>query len=164
MSPSPLRYRSLPFALSQGREALLSLFRPILNHFNITEQQWRVMRCLSEEGPMEQRLLSERCQILAPSLTGILARMQQMSLIERCRLPNDQRRVMIHLSADGQARLGEMAPLVDRQYQLIEQAWGVDVLRDTFTQVDRLLAAQATPVPLVPLPDHGQALADKAND
>lgn len=151
-TPSPLRYRSLPLALAQGREALLSVFRPILKHFALTEQQWRILRCLSEEGAMEQRLLSDLCQILAPSLAGILSRMSEMGLIERHKIPTDQRRVMVHLSPQGEELLGRMAPLVDRQYQLIEQAWGADLLNQTFAQVDRLLAAQDIPVPRVDLP------------
>lgn len=150
--PTPLRRRSLPLLLLQGREQILCHFRPILNHFGLTEQQWRILRGLSVHGPMEQRLLCDACQILGPSLAGILSRMHELNLIERHKVATDQRRVVISLTAQSQSLLDQIAPLIEAQYKKIEQAWGADLLQDAYAQIDRLLACYDIPVEDVDLP------------
>lgn len=127
MKPSAKRrvaYPNLPQLFLQGRERLMSHFRPILQHFNVTEQQWRVLRALDERGSMEPRELCEACQIHSSSMTGILARMSDIDLVSRDAVPGDQRRLAIGLSARGDALVREIAPLIDRQYRYIEEALG----------------------------------------
>jgi len=144
--------RSLPLALLQGREQVLSHFRPILNHFGLTDQQWRILRGLSQQGPMEQRLLCEHCQILGPSLAGILVRMEDLGLISRQRMRSDQRRVLISLTDQAQDLLDQLVPLMNQQYHNLEQAWGRDLLRQAYALADSLLACQTIPVDSVDLP------------
>src|SRR5690242_15760215 len=90
-------HRNLPLLLLQAREAVISHFRPILNHGGVTEQQWRIIRALREFDAMEPRQICELCQILSPSLAGVLARMEEMGLVKRERVDSDQRRVMVSL-------------------------------------------------------------------
>ena len=70
--------RNLPLLLTKARETIISQFRPILKHFGLTEQQWRVLRVLFEEGRAEPCYLCECCEILSPSMTGILKRLGEM--------------------------------------------------------------------------------------
>jgi DNA-binding MarR family transcriptional regulator len=58
-SLSPLTHRNLPLLLLQARERVMARFRPILNEHGITEQQWRIVRLLLEEGPLEPREIGE---------------------------------------------------------------------------------------------------------
>lgn len=131
--------RNLPLLLLQAREAVMAHFRPLLNHFGLTEQQWRILRGLSDEDGLEPWQICERCQILGPSLTGILSRMEEMGLLRRDRMANDQRRVRVTLTDHGAAMLNAMAPLVSEQYRLLQQAIGADVLAQSFATLDRLL-------------------------
>lgn len=71
-----LAYRNLPQLFLRAREELLRHFRPIITHFGLTEQQWRILRAVSENGQLEPREICEICQILSPSLTGVLSRMR----------------------------------------------------------------------------------------
>ena len=74
---------SINIAMLQARDMLLSHFRPILHSAGITDQQWRIIRLLAENGTMDfQELASSAC-ILRPSLTGILNRLEQSGLL-RC--------------------------------------------------------------------------------
>ena len=41
-------YRNIPQLLLRAREELLCHFRPIINHFGLTEPQWRIIRALSD--------------------------------------------------------------------------------------------------------------------
>ena len=81
--PRQIRYRNLPQLFLRGREELLRHFRPIITHFGLTEQQWRILRAISENDQLEPREICEICQILSPSLTGVLTRMEDMGLVTR---------------------------------------------------------------------------------
>ncbi len=147
-----IAHRNLPQLLLKAREALLGRFRAILHHFGLTEQQWRVIRSLAEHGPMEPNQLCQACQILSPSMAGVLARMQAMDLIVRRRATHDQRRAIIRLAPRGQALCDRIAPLVEAQYRLIEEAIGRELIDRTYTQLDRLLSAPLDRIPQVELP------------
>jgi len=136
-----LRHRNLPQLLLQARETLMSNFRPILNDNGLTEQQWRVIRALLTAGPLEPRQLCEACQIVGPSLTGVLARMEEMGLVTRERMDNDQRRLLVSLTAKSRRIASRMAPRVEAQYERIEARVGADRLRKVYDTLDALIVA-----------------------
>ena len=136
-----LRHRNLPQLLLQSRETLMSNFRPILNDNGLTEQQWRVIRALLTAGPLEPRQLCEACQIVGPSLTGVLARMEEMGLVTRERMDNDQRRLLVSLTAKSRRIASRMAPRVEAQYERIEARVGADRLRKVYDTLDALIVA-----------------------
>jgi homoprotocatechuate degradation regulator HpaR len=155
---SVLTHRNLPLLLLQAREAVLSHFRPIINHFGLTEQQWRIIRTLSENDAMEPRQIAEVCKILGPSLTGVLARMDELGLVERRRLDTDQRRMLVSLTAKSRELVKRMAPLVEAQYRELERAVGRAAIADAYRAIDLLLEQLSARVALVELP-HAKARA-----
>lgn len=80
------------------RELMMRNFRPILNEWNLTEQQWRILRALYETKTLEPRELCEICCILSPSMAGILKRMEELELIIKVPSKTDKRRVLVELS------------------------------------------------------------------
>ena len=133
--------RNLPLLLLHAREAALAHLRPIMKRFGLTDQQWRILRALSEaRDGLEPGRIAETCKIPKPSLTGILSRMAEMKLIEREVSELDQRRQRISLTAKGVALVDRMAPLIDRQYRRIEIMIGVETLSDTYRTLDTVLA------------------------
>ena len=149
---TPKIHRNLPQLLLKARDALLGHFRGILTHYGLTEQQWRIVRSLREQGPLEPNQLCDACQILSPSMVGVLNRMQMQELVVRERAPHDQRRIIISLTPQGEAVYDRIAPLVEAQYQLIEAAIGRDLIDQTYAQIVRLLSAPLDGVPAVELP------------
>jgi homoprotocatechuate degradation regulator HpaR len=146
-------HRNLPLLLLQGRETVISHFRPILNHGGVTEQQWRIIRAIYEADVLEPNQICDICQILSPSLAGMLARMEEMGLVDRERADNDQRRVMIRLTPKSRALVAELAPLITEQYKLIEQAMGPKLVADLYSVLDRLMTLKDREIPRVALPD-----------
>jgi homoprotocatechuate degradation regulator HpaR len=144
--------RNLPQLLLTARDRLMSHFRPILNHFGITEQQWRILRVLDEQGQLEPRELCEQCQILSPSMAGVLARMEEVRLISRERMATDQRRVIVRLTTTGDRLLREIAPLIAAQYEHIDAAYGREMLDNLYVALQEFMQVEQEPVPQVDLP------------
>ena len=130
----------------------MSHFRPILQHYGITEQQWRILRILDERVQLEPREICHLCQIMSSSMAGVLARMEQMELILRNRVAKDQRRVLVRLAPRGEQLVSAMAPLIDAQYKNIEDALGKPVLDELFNILEQFIDVQSTPVQQVALP------------
>lgn len=134
-------HRNLALLLLQARERVMVNFRRILHHFGLTEQQWRVIRTISDfNEPMEQWQICETCQILSPSLAGVLARMEDMQLVERNRLDTDQRRILVKLTPKSRALIKEIAPLIEQQYQKLEQVVGTEAVKNLYGALDVFLA------------------------
>ncbi len=114
-------------------------FRPMLKEHGVTEQQWRILRALLEEGALEPRQLCERCLISSPSITGVLMRMEEAGLIERERMDRDQRRVNVTLTARARKLGKSMAPEIEKQYAELEALVGVESLQQVYDVLDTLL-------------------------
>ena len=138
--PTPIPHRNLPLLLLRAREDVIGRFRPILNAHGVTEQQWRILRALAESEPhaLEPRQICDICTLSSPSLAGVLARMDELGLVERRRVDSDQRRVLVSLTAKSRALVRRMAPLVEREYQALEAAVGRDLVREAYDVLDRL--------------------------
>lgn len=147
-----LAYRNLPQLFLKAREELLCHFRPIISHFGLTEQQWRVLRVLSEMEQLEPREICEMCHILSPSLTGVLSRMEEMKLVTRTRFPEDQRRVMVRLTPKSEQLVSELGPLIVAQYRLIENSFGPELIKQLYEVMDLVIAAERKPIRRVDLP------------
>ena len=132
-------HRNLPLLLLQARERVIARFRPVLNAHGVTEQQWRIVRALHEDGAMEPRQIVNRCHISSPSLAGVLARMDELGLVQRQRLAHDQRRVMVALTARSQALVAAVAPQVEALYLAIEAHIGAAFIGGLYAALDELI-------------------------
>lgn len=151
--PQPrINHRNLPQLFLRAREGLMSHFRPILKHYGLTDQQWRILRVLDEHGQLESHEICTQCQMVSASMAGVLARMERMALLERQRQSTDQRRVVVRLAPKGRQLVSEMAPLIDQQYQHLEDALGAQVFTQVFTSLEAFIAAGAKAVQTVELP------------
>lgn len=134
-----LRHRNLALLLLQAREGVMARFRPILNAHGVTEQQWRILRALLEQGAMEPRQIGQVCRISSPSLAGVLARMDDLGLVQRERLAQDQRRVMVHLTDRSRALAAAMAPEIEAAYAGIEAHIGAAFIDRFYASLDELI-------------------------
>ena len=138
MPDAPSR-RNLALLLLRAREGVMAHFRAILTQHGLTEQQWRVLRALLDASPLEPRQICERCQLLSASATGVLARMEELGLVRRERMADDQRRVWVSITPKARALARRIAPLVDAQYAELEQRIGPALLTEVYDTLDRLL-------------------------
>jgi homoprotocatechuate degradation regulator HpaR len=109
--------RSLPMALLRTREAAMRHFRPRLRQFDISEQQWRVLRALASVVEIDATALANVTFLRAPSLTRILKDLEMRELILRRVDPKDQRAALISLSSSGRSLLDEAGVHSERIYR-----------------------------------------------
>ena len=138
--PNQSKHASINIGLIQAREALMTQFRPILNQANITDQQWRIIRLLAENGTLDFQDLATQACILRPSLTGILTRLEKAGLAVRLKPSNDQRRVYLKLTPEGENLYVSTGALVDERYDPIEKV----LSKEKTAQLNDHLAALAT--------------------
>jgi homoprotocatechuate degradation regulator HpaR len=107
---------SLTIQLLRTREALMQHFRPMLSARDVSETQWRVLRSLYERRELEASELAQVAAVMAPSLTRMLKVLDERGLIATTRHPTDGRRLLISLSAVGEAFMAEALPEMQRIY------------------------------------------------
>ncbi|MEM6619507.1 MAG: homoprotocatechuate degradation operon regulator HpaR [Pseudomonadota bacterium] len=129
---------SLPIMLLRAREALMRRIRPYLLEHDLSEQQWRVLRVLDEAGPLEPTELGERCVVLTPSLTRILAHLDRRAMIRREPHPTDKRKQIIHLTDTGAEVIAQIAPRARVVYQELEEAFGRPQMNNLLNKLSKL--------------------------
>ena len=134
------KHRNLPLLLLQAREAVISRFRPLLKANGLSEQQWRILRALVDEGPMEPRQIVQRCGISSPSLAGVLARMDETGWVRRERFETDARRILVTPAPKSRALVRRLAPQIESLYQEIETLAGEGFTASLYQALDTLVA------------------------
>ncbi|WJD60718.1 homoprotocatechuate degradation operon regulator HpaR [Pseudomonas kurunegalensis] len=129
---------SLTLTLLQAREAAMAFFRPSLNEHDLTEQQWRVIRILSQQGELESHQLAQQACILKPSMTGVLSRLERDGIVLRQKSQLDQRRVFVSLTERGQACFAEMSGDMESNYQKIQAQFGAEKMAQLLSLLNDL--------------------------
>ena len=132
--------RSLPIALLRARESVMAHFRPMLTRHDLTEQQWRVMRVLAEEGEMDATQLAAKALILAPSLTRMIRLLEKRQLILLRKDEEDGRRTLVRIATHGLELIEEIRPESAAIYTRLEQRCGGTELEALMDQLERLVA------------------------
>ena len=130
--------QSLTLTLLHAREAAMGFFRPSLNQHGLTEQQWRVIRILSQHEELEINRLAELACILKPSMTGVLVRMEAAGMVERRKAQQDQRRVLVRLAEKGRACFDSMGQSMEANYQRLQAGFGEEKLQTLLTLLNEL--------------------------
>jgi homoprotocatechuate degradation regulator HpaR len=130
--------RSLPIALLRARESVMENFRPMLAAHDLTEQQWRVIRILAEQGVIDASEMADKAFILAPSLTRIIRSLEERGLIEKLKDDNDGRRVLLKIAPAGLKIIEEVSPESRAIYEAIERKFGLEKLNQLLDLLDEL--------------------------
>jgi DNA-binding MarR family transcriptional regulator len=100
--------RQLCFALYSTGLAMDKVYRPLLRSLNLTYPQYLVMLVLWETDGLTVTALGERLFLDSATLTPLLKRLEQGGYITRRRAAEDERQVVISLTAEGRALKDKM--------------------------------------------------------
>lgn len=121
--------QSLAGRLLAAREAVMAPIRPILRAAGMTDQQWRVVRVLSEaEGPLDASTVAEAALLHAPSVTRVVRELEDRGLLSRAIDPNDRRRSVIAISEAGEALVRDTAAQTSIMLSRYGEAFGEERL------------------------------------
>jgi homoprotocatechuate degradation regulator HpaR len=138
---SRLVHKSLATRLLHARELLMQRFRPHLLKFGVTEQQYRLLRTLADQGAKSSLELSQRCVIQPTSLSRILAKLEEDGLIERSEEKQDRRKRRVRISERGRDLIARIAPGNDEIYNGMVAEVGDEIVGQTYAVLDRLIDA-----------------------
>ena len=93
----------LCFALYSTMIGINKAYRPLLKALDLTYSQYLVMLVLWEQDAQTVSQIGDRLFLDSATLTPLLKRLEASGLIERQRSAEDERRVIISLTAAGKA-------------------------------------------------------------
>ncbi|TCI43415.1 MarR family transcriptional regulator [Exiguobacterium sp. SH3S2] len=91
------------FQLYTASKELTRLYRPILAPLKLTYSQYLVMLVLWEEDHIDLKQLGERLTLDSGTLSPLIKRLTQLGYVEKVRATEDERRVLVSLTASGSA-------------------------------------------------------------
>lgn len=115
---------TLPILLQKAKEASVAQVRGTLAAFDLTEQQWRVIRAAYEYGEMNAQQLAQRSAILGPSLSRILNRLEDDGVLTRKTAEGDLRELTIKLSTSGKRLHNKVQPALAKHYDVLAEKLG----------------------------------------
>jgi len=88
--------------------------------FDVTVDQWLVMKNLSENGPSSQTELAGLVFKDHPTLTRIIDLLSKKGYVERVPHPQDRRSFQLHLTEEGVSKVTALRPQI---LEIREKAW-----------------------------------------
>ncbi len=122
----PSTRRSLPIALMRSREKVMGPIRDMLKVSGITEQQWRVLRVLSESGAQDLTEISLKASLLMPSLSRIIKKLREEGLIVSQTNDEDRRRQIVRIGTKGQKIIDDNLPQAMKIAEELQQHLGLE--------------------------------------
>jgi DNA-binding MarR family transcriptional regulator len=135
-TPQLLLDQQVCFALYAANLAMGKLYRKLLAALELTYPQYLVMLVLWEGDALTVSEIGERLYLDSATLTPLLKRLQAAGLLDRMRSSEDERQVVVTLTAAGRA-LKKRAQGIPNEV-LCAAGCPPDELRDLKRDLDRL--------------------------
>jgi len=112
-SDTPVLREQLCFALYTASHHVIRAYRPLLDPLGLTYVQYLVIIVLREQSPLSVGEMGVHLHLDSGTLTPLLKRMESASLVNRTRDPDDERRVLVELTEDGEVLGDKAAEIAD---------------------------------------------------
>jgi len=140
MPTSPTLSQQVCFALYSASRATTALYRTVLKELDLTYPQYLAMLVLWDGDGLEVRELGRELQLDSGTLSPLLKRLEHLGLVERRRLPEDERRVLVRLTPAGrdlQAKAADVPGLIAAATGLVQEE--LLALRETLHRISTTL-------------------------
>jgi homoprotocatechuate degradation regulator HpaR len=124
----PVYSQSIAGSLLAAREAVMAPIRPILRNAGVTEQQWRVLRVLSDSGMLDAGSIAVKALLYPPSVTRIVRDLIERGLLVKQANSGDGRKLSISITHQGELLVKETAMRTKQLLDQYEQAFGPERL------------------------------------
>jgi len=137
--------RQLCFALYTASRAVVRAYSPLLDEAGLTYPQYVTMLVLWEdpERPRSVGELGERLHLDSGTLTPLLKRLVSLGYVNRSRDAEDERRVLVSLTAEGLALRDRLAAVPESFLACLDlDVTQAGALRDQLTALTAVLEAR----------------------
>jgi DNA-binding MarR family transcriptional regulator len=132
MPPKPIAKRrrgkaaspSLHSLLSQASRRATSDLRRVVGAEGLPVEFWRVLEVLADERGHTMSELAEQAGMQMPATSKLIDRMTEAALVQRSADPEDQRRVILHISDFGLLKFRALDAGVELHRSRIENTLG----------------------------------------
>lgn len=137
----PERMRRLPSWLASelARRGAV-LVGEALAQEGVRRQHFAVLTSLAEQGPASQAALGRRLWIDRSDLHALLTELERDGLVGRVRDPDDRRRNVVTLTADGKALLRRLDKRVDAAQAALLEPLSVAERREVIRLLERVVS------------------------
>ena len=132
----------------------------------ITPSQWPVLALLYSSDGLTVGSISQRSALEAPTITGIVTRLEQNGLVERRHDCEDRRTVKVYLTDEGRTMVELLIPLLKTHYADVVGILSEDEQRELMRMLQQLIVNTAIVFPgagdrFGRLPDRSQLQIEK---
>jgi DNA-binding MarR family transcriptional regulator len=130
----PTPDRDLVTGVIQLANLLMRHLAPVFERANVTPQQWAIIATLSSaESPLTLAGLARTMLVSKQNMTGMVARLEELGLVERQADPNDLRSFRLLLTRRGRAAVEKLRPA----YEAWQRELGSEVTERDLATVTR---------------------------
>ena len=111
--------RDLVAGVIQLGNLLTRALAPVFEKANVTPQQWAVMATIGEE-PTNLAAVARKLAVSKQNMTGMMARLEQLGVVERSDDPDDLRSSRVQLTRRGRAIVERLAPMYEQWQKTLD--------------------------------------------
>ena len=111
--------RDLVAGVIQLGNLLTRALAPVFEKANVTPQQWAVLVTIGEE-PTNLAAVARKLAVSKQNMTGMIARLEQLGVVERSDDPQDLRSSRVQLSRRGRAIVERLAPMYEQWQKTLD--------------------------------------------
>ena len=131
---------SLGFIIYRTALALKSALQRFFkeNGFEITAEQWAIIRHLWDEDGLSQREIAEKTSKDKPNITRMVDALEQKRLVFRQPDPRDRRKYCLYLTKEGKQLQERLLPLAQNLRERVTKNLTppeIDLLKDTLNKI-----------------------------
>ncbi len=129
---------SIPYMVQVVARLQTTCFMADLVGTGVHPAESYVIHELWKEAPLSQSQLSERLEIGNATVGKTIQRLERNGFVERARVTDDRRRIMVKLTAKGEAAHARLGEATDSLIADIEQVLGKDASVEFLRSLDAL--------------------------
>ncbi|HEV8660624.1 MAG TPA: MarR family transcriptional regulator [Thermoanaerobaculia bacterium] len=112
---------------------------PVFEKANVTPQQWAVLVTIADE-PMSLAGVARRLAVSKQNMTGMIARLESLGLVERGENPDDLRSARVQLTRRGRGLVEKLGPMYEEWRKSLGRDLPERELQALTRAVNRLIA------------------------
>ena len=139
--PAAESERDLIVGVIQLANLLMRRLAPIFEKANVTPQQWAIVAALANsDAPLTSAALARKMLVSKQNMTGMVARLEQLGLVERHDDPTDLRSSRVQLTRRGKALVEKFRPAYEEWRSKLGAGMSERDIAALTRTVDRLIA------------------------